>query len=304
MRGFITGNIIIILFLFSLRMPGQDIGVLLPAQEELPGWKISQEPMVYAGDHLFELINGGADIYLEYGFSQVVSVQYTDPSQNTIQVEIYEMTDSDAAYGIFSITQQQAAAWSETYGNLSAVNDDYISFWKSNYYVNMSWSSRQNIDKPLLFKIAGLIAGKVLEKGEYPEMIRDFHFDDSAIKTIFLKGNLALSNFSYIDYKDVFQFSQGIARAKSGYHEVILKYPDPLKAVEIVSSAKQSISNNKRFTDVTNMFQGFSCRDNKGNLIIVRQVNEYITVLVGLDHSIDLIPLMNDISQKIESLVK
>jgi hypothetical protein len=301
MKGLVNVNIIVFLFFYALRMPGQDIGTLLPELEELPGWTISQEPQIYAGDQLFELIDGGADIYLEYGFAKVVSVQYKDPSQNNIQVEIYEMTDAPSAYGIFSITQQ-VAEWSSDYGTISAVNDDYISFWKSRYYVNLSWSSRQHIDKPLLVKIAGLVDGKIKETGNYPDLLKDFSSDDSGIKTIYLKGNLALSNFYYFDYKDVFQAAQGLAWAKEGYHMVIFFYPDPEKALEVMTSSKQGISNNKRFADVANTFQGYSCRDNKGNMILLRQVDNFIVVLVGLDPNISLASVMDQVSLKIESI--
>ena len=67
-------TIVLIIWIAGLKLTGQDIKLLLPALQELPGWQLSAEPQVYDGDKLFELINGGADIYLEYGFSRVVSV--------------------------------------------------------------------------------------------------------------------------------------------------------------------------------------------------------------------------------------
>jgi len=252
---------------------------------------------------LFELIDGGADIYMEYGFSQVITAEYIDPSQNKIQVEIYEMTDDPSAYGIFSISQQ-TAEWSEEYGNLSVVKDDYIFFWKSKYYINLSWSSRQYIDEPLLAKLAGLVDLKIQEAGEFPLLVKSFLVDKSGIKTIYLKGNIALSNFYYFDYKDIFRINQGIAWTPGGYQRIIIKYIDPAEAIEIMTSARQSISNNKRFTDVTMAFQGLSCRDNKGNQILIRQINEYIAVLVGLEENITLVPLMDKVSMEIESIAR
>ena len=187
-------------FLISaLASAGQELVKLLPGADLLPGWKISQEPRVYDGDGLFELIDGGADIYMEYGFSKVVSAQYTDPSQNNILAEIYEMEDHRAAYGIFSISQQ-TLQWSEQFGSLSAVSDDYISFWKGKYYVNLSWSSRQHLDQPLLAKLALTVAAGIPGGGDYPKLVTDFQTDVIKDKLIYLEGNLALSNFYYFDY--------------------------------------------------------------------------------------------------------
>ncbi len=300
MRAIFTGWLLFILLLGADFMSGQDINSLVPSLSELEGWKLTSEPQVFAGDELYELIDGGADIYLEYGFFRVISVQYADPSQNNIQVEVYEMTDASSAYGIFSLTQQ-SADWSKQYGNLSAVKDDYITFWKSRYYVTLSWSSRQHLDQPLLAGLANMIAKKIPENGDYPSMVLSFQALDPGKKTIYLKGNLALSNFYYFDYKDIFKLQEALACSPGGHHRIVIKYPDQAKALEVLASAKQSVINNKRFTDVTMAFQGFSCRDNKGNFILIRQIENYIAVLVSLDNSISLIPLMDEITLKIEN---
>lgn len=299
----INRAIFILLILLSLKMQGQEIQKLVPSLAELPGWTITSEPQVYADDNLFSLIDGGAEIYLEYGFDKVVSVQYSDPSLSNIQVEIYEMIDAPAAYGIFSITQQ-SLEWSQQFGNLSTVNEDYISFWKNRYYVNISWSSRQHLDQPLLSGLADNIAQKIPEKGDYPELVKTFQFMNSGRRSIFLKGNLALSNFYYFDYKDVFKIKEAVACSPGDFHRIIIKYADQETAVEVVAGARQSFSNNKRFTDVAMAFQGFSCKDNKGNFILIRQIENYITILVAIDSNISLVPFMDEISQNIENSKK
>ncbi len=296
-------NTALLVLLAAFRLTGQSIESLLPSQEELQGWKISEDPVVYVEDRLFELINGGADIYLEYGFARVISVHYLDPSQNNIQLEIYEMSDDAAAYGIFSITQQ-AAGWTKDFGTISSVSEDYISFWKSRYYINISWSSRQHIDPPLMAYLARLVAGKIGEAGNLPELMGFFNAANGETKTIYLKGRLGLSNFYYFDYRDIFQIREGLARAREGYYQIIFKYSDTETAVEITGSSKQSIANNKRFIDLENAFQGYSCKDNKGNLILVRQVESYLVVLVATDPEKMLAPVMDQISSEIEDLSK
>lgn len=282
-------------------LEGQDITQLVPSLSQLEGWKFTSEPKVYAGDDLFNLIDGGADLYLEYGFTKVVSAQYADPSLNNIQVEIYEMTDASSAYGIFSITQQ-AVEWSEKYGNLSAVSQDYISFWKSKYYVNLSWSSRHHLDEPMLAKIANLVGQKIPDEGNYPDLLQTFQEGNKGRKVIYLKGNLALSNFYYFDYKDIFKIREALAYSTGDHHTIIIKYPDPSTAIETLAVARQSMSNNKRFTDVSMAFQGFSCRDNKGNRILIRQIKNYAVILVALDNSVLLEPFMDEITREIEDI--
>ena len=281
-------------------LAGQEIEKLVPTLADLNGWKMTSEPEVFIGDNLFDLIDGGADLYLEYGFDRVISAHYADPSLNNIQVEIYEMIDASSAYGIFSITQQ-TLEWSNQYGNLSTVNQDYISFWKSKYYVILSWSSRQHLDEPLLAKLANMIGQKIPDEGNYPNLMQSFQEADPGKKVIYLKGNLALSNFYYFDYKDIFKIQEALAYALGDCNRIIIKYPDQSKAIEILANARQSMSNNKRFTDVATAFQGFSCLDNKGNHILIRQIKNYAVILVALDNSVSLESLIDEITQKIEN---
>jgi hypothetical protein len=301
MEVFKPKYIVLILILSVLKANGQDIKTLLPSVQDLPGWTYSQEPEVFTGDELFELIDGGADIYLEYGFKQVVSAQLTDPSQNNIQAEIYEMNDDAAAYGIFSITQQMVA-WTRTYGTLSSVADDYISFWKGDYYVNISWSSRQHLDQPLLASLAGIIAGKIADEGKVPAIVNDFAGTDTNSRLVYLKGNLGLSNFYYFDYKDDFFLQEAVAWTSGAYHTIVIKYPDPSAAIENITGVKTAFSANKRFTDIVSTFQGFSCNDNKGNLILLRQIENYIAIEVGLMPDISLVPLLDEVSVQIEHI--
>jgi hypothetical protein len=300
MKTLFPGWLIVMMLLASTRLTGQDIEKLLPSNDEVIGWKMTTEPNIYEGDKLFELIDGGAEIYLEYGFKRAVSVHYSDPSLNNILVEIYEMVDDASAYGIFSLSQQ-TVDWSKEFGNLSSVKEDYISFWKSRYYVNLSWSSRKSPDKPPLSMFAIIISQNIPEDGDYPEIVKSFEATEIGMKAAFLKGNLALSNFYYFDYKDIFSLPEAVASTHVFYHRIIIKYPDQDRAIEVLSEAMQSFMINKRFTDLTMTYQGFSCRDNKGNMILVRQIDNYIAILVALDKNFSLAPIMDEISLRIEN---
>jgi len=279
----------------------QDISSLLPSMDKLNGWKFIRGPEVYPGDKLFDLIDGGADIYFEYGFIQVVSADYSDPAQNITQAEIYEMTDAPSAYGIFSL-MQQSPVWTNAYGQLAVVTNDYIAYWKGKYYVIISWNSRRDASSRSMETLAGMINENIKETGDYPGLISTFHATEPGKRAVFIEGNLALSNFYYFDYKDIFEISEAIACTPENHHRIIFRYPDASRALLVFSSAKQAMIANKRFTDVSMVYQGFTCKDNKGNLILVKQEDRFIIVLVSLKPGTALTPLMDEVVQKIESL--
>jgi len=78
-----------------------DISTLAPTADDLDGWTPVGDPEQYEGLDLYELINGGAEVYHEYGFRRVLAQEYGDGANRYIAVEIYEMESAAAAFGIY-----------------------------------------------------------------------------------------------------------------------------------------------------------------------------------------------------------
>ncbi len=57
----------------------------LPASGEVAGLTLGDTPQGYGGDDLYQMIDGGADIYHEYGFRQVLSAEYRGRSRQNHQ---------------------------------------------------------------------------------------------------------------------------------------------------------------------------------------------------------------------------
>jgi hypothetical protein len=152
--------------------------------------------------------------------------------------------------------------------------------------------------------LADLVSGKIIEEGSLPDMVRAFPQDDPLSKSIYLKGRLGLSNFYYFDYKDIFQVQEGLAWMNDGFRKIIFKYADTAAAIDVVDKAKQSMANNKRFTDLADAFNGFSCKDNKGNKILAGQIENYLVILVGLDPDKPLEAFMDRVLMDIKGMTE
>ena len=61
-----------------------------------------KEERVFAGKALYGFMNGGSDLYYEYGFEQLITreVKYMDEE---FTVDIYQMENPEMAFGIYSI---------------------------------------------------------------------------------------------------------------------------------------------------------------------------------------------------------
>jgi hypothetical protein len=75
---------------------------VLPADGSVPGWTRDGEPQEFVGEDLYTYIDGGAEIYQEYGFRRVVVQDYESRAGKSVSLEIFEMADPAAAYGIFT----------------------------------------------------------------------------------------------------------------------------------------------------------------------------------------------------------
>jgi len=86
--------------------PAAALATELPA--ELGSWVRDGEAKSFAGGALYEHINGGAELYHEYGFV-ALRVGYYRAGEREILVEIYEMASPAAAHALYTFTRNPAA---------------------------------------------------------------------------------------------------------------------------------------------------------------------------------------------------
>jgi hypothetical protein len=67
----------------------------------VPGWGQQGGARRFTADNLFEYIDGNAEGYLLYGFVQMQGVTCQSGGES-ILVDVFEMTDADSAYGVFT----------------------------------------------------------------------------------------------------------------------------------------------------------------------------------------------------------
>jgi hypothetical protein len=67
----------------------------------IDGFDLSANPRYFNGENLYELINGGADIYAAYGLREMVTADYRSRSAKRIEVsiEIYDLGRVEGAFG-------------------------------------------------------------------------------------------------------------------------------------------------------------------------------------------------------------
>ncbi len=261
----------------------KDILLLLPDKDQLEGWKPFGEPQYAEGEDLFLLINGGAEIYYEYGFKQAVIHSYSHEDGTFINVEIYEMEDAVSAYGMFTF-KTRAKGEDVPVGTKGILEDYYLNFWKGPYVVTLIGFDTEAATREKLKKIAGLIDDTIAEKGTPPALINDItEMSEPYSKITYIEGNLGLYNQYEFDTENIFGVSKGVAGDHQEYKFIVLSYPDSSERQQWFQNAEDHLKENSKFSDYTRIDKGFTLKDSQDQLVRVISCKNYILIYVGED---------------------
>jgi hypothetical protein len=76
---------------------------LLPKDAESPGWQAVSSPQFFEPQNLWEYINGQAEMYIDYGFQLVVTLEYKSmDGARSMVIEIFQMKNPNHAFGIYA----------------------------------------------------------------------------------------------------------------------------------------------------------------------------------------------------------
>lgn len=220
----------------------------------------------YDGKSLWGYMNGGADLYLEYGFEGLL-VQEVKIKGITVKCEMYKMVDPLSAFGIFSVQRHNCKTLAG-YNTIHCTNKYQVQIVKGDYYLSVINSggtpSEQATSILAAQELDSLITNSEIAFPEHP------YFKHKWEKLIFLKGEISLSNV----YPQALSYLDDI----SGYTMWILPSEDKKQAT---ASILQFINAEERAKYFRLAFQekelnGSATKKLKaGNIRTARLLNEY-----------------------------
>ena len=115
-------------------------------QKAYGDWKMATEPRYFGPDNLYDLINGGSEIFIAYGFQQIVTTDYRNSAHpnKTITAEVYDMKTPKGAFGRVSkylenLTNPADAGKGlpEAMASKGILGDGDLIFWRGKYIVHL-----------------------------------------------------------------------------------------------------------------------------------------------------------------------
>lgn len=198
-------------FFFSKDVPGSS----LSGSPAALNWKKEQKSEHYKGEELYGYINGGAEIFFEYGFKELYVSHYTalsNEAKKELTLEVYKMESPESAFGIFSTKRTGDEKVSKQVKVLHWVSPTQVNMVKAEFFINIVGF---NCAEGELEKFAIPIPGRVQGKSALPKLL-DLIPAENRIPNSerYIKGQVAASGESVFLQKEFWGFKEG-ARAVS-----------------------------------------------------------------------------------------
>jgi len=255
---------------------------LLPRGSELSQWKLQAKPEVFSGEALFNYIDGGAEIYFEYGFRQVLVQDFLDSAGDLISLEIFEMASAESAYGIYSFKRSPEGE-PINLDDEAQLADYYLNLWKGNFLVTVTGSNSGEKIREGVLTIGRAVEAKIKGRAEKPDLVTLLPTTGLLEQSVkYFKGQLGLFNSYPFFTADVFVFKQAVkGDYAAGYSLFILEYPDSQSARQRFAEAEKNLRKSERYRDFSAEEGIIQAVDGKGRQIFGSASRKYLLLLVG-----------------------
>jgi uncharacterized protein (DUF362 family) len=246
---------------------------------DLQPWAPEDEPRTAEGEMLFMLINGAAELYFEYGFNRAIFQSYIHGDDQWIDVEIYEMEDAVAAYGLQSLKRGRTGK-SLDIGQEAFLEEYYLNFRKGKVQVSVVGQNSSEATLEALIRIANAVEARIPGIGETPELIRLLKESDFSPRySVYIKGPIGLFNSLPIVLDTLAGFDEGVVVRYDDFMLALLKYPSTEEAASSFDQTAEALRQD--FENPSTDEQGLSTVLNDGTNLSLKTVQEYIIRLFG-----------------------
>jgi hypothetical protein len=285
MKNTFASILVLCLLVLSGQAQRSSSGTFLPA--DTLGWHLTEAPRSFIGDELFNMIDGGAALYQEYGFDRAIAGKYEDSAGRAVDVEIYAMVDAAAACGIFGIT---AAAGDQgvPLGDDGELGEYFLVCRKGRHVVTVSG---QNADKPTIdgVKLIGRAIESRIDSGSIaPRLVRELSpLVSRGSRPIYLRGVIAVGNFYIFAPQNVFDVHQGVTGERDSTRFFVFCYTDAGESAQKFGAATEALRTNAKFSNFESTPDRFTATDRDGNLLRGSTFANAIIVVIGRNNSLN-----------------
>jgi Family of unknown function (DUF6599) len=257
--------------------------LLLPGPKGPGNWTRDGEHQFFEGEDLFIYIDGGAEIYLEYGFNRVVIQDYKNDDGRRLSLEIFEMRSSESAYGMWTFKKGPRGE-KIGLGDEGQLDDYYLNFCKGRYLVTVTGLIPEEPTRDGVIAIGHEVDTRIPETGVVrPGLIGLLPRDGLLQSSIrYFRGPLGILNSLPLLVKAAAGIEEGVrADYESGRTICVFRYPDEAAAQKQLTGAKAGL-----FAERLDAYSGIAgpvlvAQDDRGGACFAQLEDVYIVFGTG-----------------------
>jgi hypothetical protein len=133
---------------------------ILPGAAETRPWVPDGPAQIAEGQDLFALINGGAELFLRYGFERAAVQSYNLGGGRHIQAEVYLMQTPDGATAVFA-RKVGPGDLPLTIGDSGVRGEYYVLFRRGRFFITVAAGDANPDAKTAMLRIARAIEKRI-----------------------------------------------------------------------------------------------------------------------------------------------
>ncbi len=273
-----------------------DLAQLVP--QRVNGWEISIDDQRYDRETLYDYIDGGAELYLSYGFKQLLTRTYARAGQPEIIVDLFDMNSSYDAFGVFSHSRETL---DDTYGQGSQYTVGLLLFWKDRYFVSILASPETEESKIAVAVLARSIDNSITGEGQIPPIIALLPRESLAKESIrYFHHYIWLNSHYFIATENILHIDETTEAVLAKYEDsgkrqflLLIRYEDENDALtghdDFVSNFLPELSKRGVAQIEDSMWTGCRLQGNLVSIVLNAQTEDYV------------LQLLDSVSTRIES---
>jgi len=260
---------------------GGPLRAYLPDARAVPGWAPDGGPQEFEGEDLFAYIDGGAEIYEEYGFRRVAVQDYKDGGGKSLSLEVFEMETPAAAFGMFTF-KRSGRGRSLALGGGGEIESYYLNFWKGRFLVTLTGFDETPGTRAGLEAVAAAVETRIGDGGEAPRLAGLLPGRGLRTESVkYVRGRLGLANAYDLHAARGLDFAEAV---KGDYEDgtalIVLAYASPQAQADAWAELRGEIARGGWFerTDAEAVY-----RDGRGRFAAFAPGPEVLAVALGAD---------------------
>ncbi len=236
---------------------------LLPPSGFLQTWDKAAPGRVFAAADLYGFIDGGAELYLEFGFEQLAVQRYrlrAKPAmpagaQGQVQLEIYRMTDPAAATGIYLANCGKETP-DPSFRERHTISPFQLRFKRDRYYVIVNNLDGDKRNVPQMLEFGRYVASK-LPPDAAVEALKTLPQANLAKDSLrLIRGPYALQAIYTLGEGDVLQLGRKVTAVAGSYETpggrytlILADYPGAAAAAAAFDHVRRNLDSYLKVVD-------------------------------------------------------